>query len=347
MNGLSGFLCFLAATISFAADEPNLGELIAKHRYEVSFKDGKLAGAGIDWLVDEAGRAHFFMLGEQHGTADIARVATALFRKLQPLGYEHAAIEVGPWSTPIMEELLREDGEAYERYLTTEDRLLTFPFFFYKEEVEFGRTVIELSGTKSDALWGVDQEFVAGARPLLDLLDGWADTPQAKTAVKRARAQLKENPMLLGTGEDGIWVDMVEAFLGSKHPEALQLLDEILMSRRIYSPFVGRGGSVYLANEERERYMKTNFNRHLEEAEARLGKTPRVFMKFGANHVFYGRSKTHVLSLGNFGARAGLGTQARGVQPGSADCIGGQTRDPRSGGTPPCSSYLVKGGTAH
>ncbi len=291
--------------------------------------------------MSEAGKAHFFMLGEQHGTADIARAATALYLRLQPLGYDRAAIEVGPWSTPVMEKLMR-DGDAYETYLATEDRMLTFPFFFYTEEVEFARAVLASSPVKSSALWGVDQEFVAGAAPVLDLLEEWADTPQARTAVARARAQLKENPMMLGSGDDAVWIDLQEAFLGSKSGEALRLLEEVFVSRRIYAPFVGGGGSVYLANEERERYMKTNFMRHLTEAEAQLGETPRVYLKFGANHVFYGRSKTHVLSLGTFVREIAW---ARGLEVFNvhADCIGGQTRDPRSGETPPCSSYLVKG----
>ena len=48
----------------------------------------------------------------------------------------------------------------------------------------------------------------------------------------------------------------------------------------------------------------------LREAEGQ-GSTPKVFLKFGANHVFDGRSTTNVLSLGNFVREIGW---ARGVE---------------------------------
>lgn len=315
-----------------------LDDLIARHRHELKIVDGRLAGPGGDWLVEAADRAHFFMVGEQHATADIARLATAMVRSFRPLGYQRAAVEVGPWSTPVMEAMLR-DGDALERYLAGEGRALTFPFFFFTEEIEFGRTLVELSDLDADALWGLDQEFIAAAPVLLDLLAEWADDDVTRAAVARAREQAAADPMWLGGADDAQIRALAAAFATRRDHRARRLIDAIVLSRSIYAPFVGRGGSVWEANRARERYMKRNFQMQLVAAET-AGMTPKVFLKFGANHVFDGRSPTHVLSLGNFVREIAWsrGLEAVNVH---VDCRGGRMRDPRSADAVPCTSYLL------
>jgi hypothetical protein len=115
-----------------------------------------------------------------------------------------------------------------------------------------------------------------------------------------------------------------------------QLVDDMILSARIYGPFVtGKGLSVYAANLERENLMKRLFLARLREAEARDGKTPKVLFKFGANHMMRGLSTTHVPSLGNFVSDyalangrqtfsvlllCGPGTKAGDFQGGEGDC---------------------------
>jgi len=324
---------------TLASSEDELAALINDHIYEMSFADGRLSGPGADWLLQKAADAQFFMLGEQHATADIALLSTALYRQLNGLGYTHAAIEVGPWSTRIAEHMLR-DGDAFERYVTQDDQILTFPFLFFKEEVAFARTVIGLSESGSDVLWGVDQEFVAGARPLLDRLASLARTQTEKQAVADAKALAATNLMLLGRGDDADWQPLIDAFAESESVEARHLINDIVISRRIYAPFTGRGGSVYSANEERERYMKTWFLTHLERERGAGGKHPKVFLKFGANHVAYGHSPTHVITLGTFVNELAW-THGQRVFNVHLDCKGGLSRDPLSGEASPCESYFL------
>ncbi len=332
-----------APTAPAVADDgkPTLDELVAANTHSITFADGKLGGAGADWLRREGKRVHFFMLGEQHATADIAELSSALFRELNQTGYQRAAVEVGPWSTPVLEKLLRSpDGQAFRDYLAGEGRSLTFPFFFYQEEMDFGRAVVESSTLKRDALWGVDQEFIAAGPVVLELLAGWADTRETKAAVAAAQEQCKQDVMLLGSGDEAIWQALHEAFDGSGNADARRLLDEVDLSRRIYSPFVGRGGNAFTGNEERERYMKTNFHEQLSRAMQGSGTPPKIFFKFGANHVMYGHSPTHVLTFGTFVRDLGLALGVETVNV-HVDCMGGEIRDPRSGATSACSSYFV------
>jgi len=331
----------VAAFAASPARAAGLDSLVSAHTYAIAFDGTTLSGPGADWLIEEGAKAHFFMLGEQHATADIAHFATAMWHALGAHGYRHAAVEVGPWSTGQLEVLLRQGPDALERWTRAEPgRGFTFPFFFFTEEAAFGYAVVEQAGRTRNALWGLDQEFIAAGDLLLGMLAAWADTPEAKAAVAEAAANAKANPMFLGRGDEVDWKQLTDAFATSRSPDAKRLLDEIAMSRRIYAPFTGRGGSVYLANEERERYMKDNFLQQFARAENAEDAPPRVFLKFGANHVAYGHSPTHVLTLGTFvheyGQSRGLGTFNVHV-----DCHGGEGRDPRSGEASACESYFL------
>src|SRR5262249_46145609 len=76
-----------------------------------------------------------------------------------------------------------------------------------------------------------------------------------------------------------------------------QLMDDMILSARIYQPFVGvnTGLSVYAANLERETLMKRTFL-----ALYRAAGGPKVFFKFGANHMMRGLSQTQVPALASF-----------------------------------------------
>lgn len=321
------------------AAEPTLESVLAEHTRPIAVAGTELRGAGADWLRAEAGAADFLLFGEQHATADIARVATGLFLDLVPAGYTVAAIEVGPWSTPVMERLLRtERGAAFRSLVARPEHRLSFPFFSWSEEVEFAEAAIRAAGGRT-ALWGLDQEFIGAAAVLLDALAAGKRTAQESTAIAALRPAVAADPMALGKGDDALWSALRDAFAASRDAEARRMVDEILLSRRIYAPFTGRGGRVHSANDERERYMKANLRRHLPSGSA--ASWPKVFFKFGANHMVYGQSPTDVLSLGTFVHELGL---AHGKRTFSlhVDCASGSGMDPVRGEPVPCTSYFLK-----
>ncbi len=335
---------FVHAASPNARANKKVDDLIKKHRHPLTVRNGRIEGPGAERLVTQAKSAHYVMFGEQHATADIARLATALFKALAPVGFQTAVLEVGPWSTPRLEALLRQPSGALRQYLAQDGRHLTFPFYFFAEEAEFAKAVVAAANPRHSALWGVDQEFFAAAPVLVDLFAHWADSAKANAAVAELMAQVRSNPMLLGTGTDADWLPVFEAFKRSKNANARDLVAEIMLSREIYGPFVGRGGSIYLANEKRERYMKRAFERHLDRINHAQAGEPRLFFKFGAGHVAYGHSPTHVVSFGTYVRERGLmfGKETFNV---IADCIGGRARDPRKGTTVPCKSYYLKRGS--
>jgi len=318
-----------------------VGPLLEPFVHDLTVTDGALAGPGAAMLREEAQRARFFLLGEQHATAEIAELAAALYRTVAPHGYGHAAIEVGPVAARRLETLLRDDDpEALAGYFAEGTSLFTIPFFFFREEAAFARVVVEQSPAPSPVLWGIDQEFIAGAPLVLDRLADLATSEEERTAVAAAREAVAANPMFLGAAADGEIAALTAAFAGAESPEARDLAEQVLATHRIYAPFTGRGGGVWAANHERERLMKRLFLRHYREVRERDGQVPRVFVKLGANHLFRGLSPTHVLSLGTFLYELAV---AEGVEAYTlhVDCRGGEAMDIQAGGPAPCASYFL------
>ena len=85
--------------------------------------------------------------------------------------------------------------------------------------------------------------------------------------------------------------------------------------------------------------MKSNFLRQFAAAEQRLGRPPRVFVKFGGYHAMRGHSDTDVPAFANFLAECGLSRGFALVNM-MVDCAGGEALDPRTNRAGPCEPYF-------
>lgn len=322
------------------AEPPSLAAQLQPFVHPVEIHDGKIRGAGADLLVERARRARFFLVGEQHGAGGVARMITALYRTVEPLGYDVAAVETGPWTARRLEALLSDDDPgALARFFAEAPHVFVVPFYSWTEEAELARAVVELHDAPGPDLWGLDQVFVAGGPILVARLAELAVTDAQRALVARLRAELDGNPMLVGSAPPETVAELGATFADAGE-EARAIVDALTVSHRIYGPFVRREGSVYLANREREELMKTTFLGHYRAAAA----PPRVFVKLGANHLVRGVSPTRVQSLGSFlSALATIeGTTAYHLH---VDCRGGQVRTPQ-GAAAPCQSYYLADGGA-
>ncbi len=312
-------------------------ETIVASRLPLEVRGGRLSGSGAAFLKERAGEAHYVLLGEEHGVATIADTVRMLFADLNPLGYRHFAIEVDPWMTGKLEATLRGGGtEALATFLGREDARLSTPFYNWSSEAALAEAVVRANGDATPALWGLDQLFIGAAGLLLGDVATQASNAEARALAQTLAGRAKGNLQFLGEVDLGE-LQKLRSLLGDeKDRAAAQLVDDMILSARIYGPFVtGKGLSVYAANLERENLMKRLFLARLREAEARDGKTPKVLFKFGANHMMRGLSTTHVPSLGNFVSDyalangrqtfsvlllCGPGTKAGDFQGGEGDC---------------------------
>ena len=332
-----------AATAQVELSEDQFRELVAENSYPISRVSGELSGPGYDFLIESGTDAQFFLLGEQHGTADIAIFSEDIYRGLAAVGYDTAVVEIGPFSTETLEDLLRDDDPlALEKLILEDDNLLTFPFVFYAEEVDFLREVIASSPDQT-ALWGVDQEFIGGSRLVAEMVADEAVTLNQREAAAAFQAAAAEDIMHVGIADETYWAELEAAFAGTEGTRGHMLVQELIRTNRIYAPFTNRPGSGYWANFERENLMKTNFLAAFNAATEIGGPAPRVFAKMGANHTSYGRSPTDVFAFGNFLNEWGLadGFETFNVH---VDCRGGSSLDPRTEEAVPCETYFLANG---
>src|SRR5262245_11200369 len=87
--------------------EERLAEKAAQSRYAVSFKDGAFSGPGWDLLLAEGRKSRFFLVGEEHGIAEVPAVARELFRALAPAGYRNLAVEISPPMAKALDGIVR------------------------------------------------------------------------------------------------------------------------------------------------------------------------------------------------------------------------------------------------
>lgn len=311
--------------------------ILAESVYPIAVDNGFVTGPGAQWLRARAQQAQFFVIGEQHATADIANFSRALYRDLVTDGYRHMALELGPWSTRFAEQMMRNDPVALEAFMADEKTYLALVFLFYREENELAFDAVRAGGDQP-VLWGLDQEFIASAPILLPLLAQMASNERQTEAVAEAQRQADQDPMWVGMTDPSALRQLRAAFEPQGSDEALALIDAMLLSNRIYRPFTGRGGTGYEANLERENYMKANFLQHFRAELARSGYAPKVFFKFGAFHGSRGLSGTKVPALGDFLVEWGR-SEGYGMFNVHIDCHGGEALDIRSGEAVPCQSY--------
>jgi hypothetical protein len=284
---------FTAQLFAQQAPHPLTAEL-QKARLAVTLKDGKLSGPGAELLLQELAASQFFLIGEEHETAEIAKLATALLPAASKHGYRHVAFEIGPFSTARVRTY--DDIEAFlKRYPWS------MPFVSWKEEAELYDTATKLGAT----IWGIDQEFVLAGTANLEALVAMAKDDASRAAamklLERSRAGDAElvktkSPgavfMLSATAED--LAALRTAFAGNT--DALRLIDALEESREIYA--LNRT-SGWESNYKRSLLMKRLFADAYAAAVAKGEARPKVFVKLGATHTMRGRSMTGVYDLGS------------------------------------------------
>ena len=277
---------------------PTFPDTIAASRMVLTIDGGRANGDAAKFLADAATGSHFFMISEEHGVATIADTIRALLSVLHAAGYRHFAVEADPYGTRFVEDRLRAGGtQALATFLHEDGRATTFPFFNWASEAALADAF--LAGVATDPrgnLWGLDQVFIGAYGLILERVADETSDPAtrqlAATMTTRARGNLE---FLAQT--DPTHFDRLRQGLGATGDAALlELVDDMILSRRIYAPFIGQPGlSAYAANRTREDLMKKNFLARY----AAAGR-PKVLFKFGSNHMVRGLSPTHVPSLGNF-----------------------------------------------
>lgn len=329
----------LAAAV--AAKAPQTTEDIVAAQIRPITWDGAIAsGPGGDLLSREAKAAGVFLIGEQHGTADIPRLLRHLFGAAAGTGKDRAArlaylMEVGPFSAQYAERRIRADAGLGKFFGEGKNRF-ALPFLFFREEAEVAREFIKAS-QRDAVLIGVDQEFVGAAGILAEILESEARTAQQQQAVQALKGDLAKDAFWLGNAKADTIERLRRAFSKKGTARAAAVITAITVSNEIYAPFMGRGGNVYEANYTREMLMRSYFIKAAGSPDE--DRPQKIFGKFGATHAMRGRSLTEVPAFGNF-------LQEWATLNGFTffnvlvDCDRGEVRNPQTGKAEPCKPVV-------
>jgi hypothetical protein len=268
--------------------------------------DGRLSGAGAELLLAAGRDAQFFLIGEEHGVAEIPLVAAGLFRELTPHGYRHLAIETGDALAAELNRRVLADSSGEAMIAFQRDYFPGAPFYRWREDAALLRAAVAAAGGRDDVLWGLDYDIV-GDRFALRRLRDIAPNAAARAAAERviavadsglSQALAAQNPGLLMMfgGADDVYAPLRQAYAPPPGSEADHII-RLLQETREINAYWGRGQG-YLSNLYRAQLNKRRFMRYLTEATARDGRMPRVMMKFGSSHMVRGRSFANVFDLG-------------------------------------------------
>jgi hypothetical protein len=292
-------LAVAAAQRSALAD--TLVQALRAHARTLTLDAGRLSGPGAEWFLGEARHAHFVLIGEEHGVAEIPAFTAALFRDLAVTAeYRHLAIETGDGLAAALDSLAREPDPVAAMTAWHEAHWPGAPFFTLREEADLLVSVAETSLTPP-ILWGLDYDVMADrhALPRLrTLAESEAQRSATDTAIAAADSLLRlaieeGNPgrILMFAGPETVLGDLRRAWNPVPDSEPDRILTLMEATLRINS--LWGAGQGLESNRERARWNKVQF--------ARLWRSagePRVLFKFGANHMVRGRNFTGAFDLG-------------------------------------------------
>jgi hypothetical protein len=314
-------------------------------KQRLEFTNGRFSGGGLEWLLERGRKAHFFMLGEEHGIAENPKLAAQLFTTLVPHGFNKVAVEISPPMAREIDRTLSRGGIDGLKALFA-DRGSNVAFFGMREEAEWLAAARRAVPPRESFLWGTDYEAFAD-RHLISLLEKEHKPKAAElalTKLKQASRSSWDNfdktgdykYMYTFSGDPSL-VESVRSAWPNRSlvvEEVLGTLSETFEINRLWTQKKG-----FESNQRRASFLRANFLKHWK-AERKAGRTPRVFMKYGATHLIRGRNTVEAFDMGSLvpelAAIEGVTSFSVLVLPGKGTKLG--AFDPKTFGVRPVST---------
>jgi len=295
-------------TPAFAQSAP-LEKALEQNRYQLVIDQGRLSGPGAQVLQQAIGEAHFLLIGEDHGTAEIPLFVSSLCDVAVPKGFHTMAIETGALATQQLQRWLEQKDGKYTQVAEFEKNYpLSLAFYNMRQEYDMLHHCSADASPAKFKLWGLDQEFVGSPKLILDNI---LKTNPGAAAAAQVRSLLHKNDEAYAKAlQSGNFSDLFIEKVSEKDLEELnrllvtqgnaesrELAHELLQTSVIYQLFSkGLGGE---SNRKRSLAMKERFSRNYVQS-AKGGPAPKVILKFGAFHMFKGFNPLLNNDLGNY-----------------------------------------------
>jgi hypothetical protein len=240
-----------------------------------------LSTDGQAFLLKEATAASFFLLGELHGENETPALIRTIWPSMWETGYRNVAAEISPWAANQLE---------------FGNRQVLVYGLWTQSEATF---VASLKRNRAAVLWGCDIEDVQPHLLLRDLSAANPGNEQLRAALDEVSNgyQRRAAPGLLKHLE-------AAARVNDRVINGVSLRASLVQTFEVESD--RSANERFRASRRREAVMKDLFRQHWLAA----GK-PKVFLRFGRNHLHRGYDRRGVSTLGNFVAELGAAERTR------------------------------------
>lgn len=289
------------------ATDDRLRAAARESRRRIALGPSGFSGEAYDWLVAQGRAARFFCLGEEHGIAENAVLAAQLFRDLVTFGYRRVAVEISPPMAAEIDAVLRNGGfEALRSFLVQPGQAVAF--FGMREEAQWLASARATVGGRKPVVWGTDYEPFAD-RHLVSLLARARKPAAAEAALGRLAAasraswaqfdRTRDPKFMFGfTGDPALVRAVGDGWPNpdARSAEVLRVFQETLEINRLWM-----SGDGYASNARRAANLRENFLRYWR-PDATAADAPRVFLKYGSNHLVRGLTSVGTFDTGSLAA---------------------------------------------
>ncbi|WP_425390233.1 hypothetical protein [Ekhidna sp.] len=294
----------LAISMIGRSQQPLTSQMIEESAFRFSLNaENQLEGEAREKWLNWVGDNQYVGLAEVHNSAQLSFFTKALLNVLDEKGFEHFAIEMGPNSAGILQEITENSDETLNgikelnRKYGKKGQSKTPMIFANKiEDAVFVEEAARLGFT----FWGLDQEFAYSHEMLIDHLhaNSGLQNEAYKQAYQEAKSTIKK--VIYKNKYKGQYIDcwypeskaLNHFFSFLEDSTSQKIISDLKTSWDIYCKSATGQGS----NQQRADYMKQNFEKYLDQH----GPKSKVFLKLGGIHLTHGLSHFRVNDMGKF-----------------------------------------------
>jgi hypothetical protein len=269
-HALPAFLILFASLTAHSQNQPTLTApletVLNSHAYD-------LQNDGRTFLLTEAQKNNYFLLGELHGDNEIPALLHTIWPDMGRNGYRYIAAEISPWTADQLEAAPSPDSPKVEGLWT-------------RKQADDLRAI---AGSHTNILWGCDMEEIHPEYLIREL-----------ARLNPAQASLQQMDAFTKNGyQRSMSAQLLQ--LANAAPPAhdktvndISLYQSLLATLQIDS-FRATPATKMSAQQDRELLMKTQFLAHL-----RAHAPAKILFRFGRNHLHRGNDARGISTLGNF-----------------------------------------------
>jgi hypothetical protein len=240
------------------------------HAYDVE-------SSGRTFLLSEARKNDYFLLGELHGDNEIPRLIHALWPEMWNAGYRFVAAEVSPWTADRLEADPDDLDPRIEGLWTRAQ----------------ADDLHSIAGRATKLVWGCDMEEIHPEHLIREL----AKLNPEDTSLKQM-LELTENGYRRNMAPELLKLFTTGSASVDRKVNDISLRQNLLQTLQIEQQRA-EPATKMAAQNERELLMKTQFLAHLR-AQADPKRPNKVLLRFGRNHLHRGFDARGISTLGNF-----------------------------------------------